>query len=129
MNTKLIMTASAITAGLMGILLTFAPAEASAFLGWNNEQAIILQLLGAAYFAFGMINWTAKANLIGGIYGRPIAIGNFTHYVIGALALIKVVSKSYSVALIVLTLIYVAFAVLFGLIFFTHPRLRTTSEK
>ena len=35
------------------------------------------------------MNWMAKTVLIGGIYARPLAIGNFTHFLVGALALLK----------------------------------------
>jgi quinol-cytochrome oxidoreductase complex cytochrome b subunit len=69
-----------------------------------------------------MVNWTAKANLIGGIYGRPIAIGNFVHFVMAALALIKLAIKTpANIALIVLTIIYVLLGVMFAYVFFTHP--------
>ena len=50
---------------------------------------IVLQLLGGLYFGFGMLNWTAKGNLTGGIYSRPVAMGNLTHFVMGGLALLK----------------------------------------
>lgn len=80
----------------------------------------MLQILGAMYFAFAMINWTSRANLIGGIYGRPIAIGNLCHFVIAALALLKAYSSGLSVILIP-AIIYTLFAVVFGIIFLTHP--------
>ena len=35
----------------------------------------------------------AKESLIGGIYNRPIAIGNFMHFAVGAMALIKIITK------------------------------------
>ena len=64
-----------------------------------------------------MINWTAKANLIGGIYGRPIAIGNLTHFFIGSMALMK----SGVLFLLPLTIIYSVMAVVFFIVFVTHP--------
>jgi len=45
-------------------------------------------------FGFAMINWTAKTSLLGWIYGRPIPIGNFAHYAIAALALLKIAFQS-----------------------------------
>lgn len=120
MNTKLVMTASAVSLAVAGIVLTFAPDEVAQSLG-ADSPTILLQLLGAAYFGFAMVNWTAKANLIGGIYARPIAIGNFSHFAIGAMALIKIANQSEGGFLIGLTIIYVVFAVLFGIILFRHP--------
>ena len=78
--------------GVLGILLTFIPSEILKFLGDPQPQqaaVIALQMAGALYFGFAMINWTARANLIGGIYGRPIAIGNVMHFFIGAMALMN----------------------------------------
>jgi len=123
-NTRLVMSASAILMIAAGIFLTFAPDEMVRWMNLSIDKRInlMLQVIGALYFAFGMINWTARANLIGGIYGRPIAIGNVTHFVTAALALVK--SDQWSTgqwpALVFIGL-YVLFAVLFGVILFTHP--------
>jgi hypothetical protein len=72
---------------------------------------------------FGILNWMAKGTLIGGIYNRPIPIGNFMHFGVGAIALVKVVSKieTHSGIIISLTAVYVVFAVLFAYIFRTNP--------
>jgi hypothetical protein len=68
-----------------------------------------------------MVNWTAKGNLIGGIYGRPIAIGNLTHFVMGALVLIKNYFSSNGVIILIAAIVYMLYAVLFSVVFFTHP--------
>lgn len=120
------MTISAILFLAAGILFSFAPAEVVTFLGWNPESAIIFQLVGAMYFGFGMINWTAKANLIGGIYGRPIALGNFTHAMIAALALGKIALKSGHTVVSIFAMGYVVLAIIFGYVFFTHPKLKSS---
>ena len=123
MNTKVVMTGCAVLLGLIGVVLSFLPQEAASLLGWPDTQPILLQLLGALYFSVAMMNWTAKANLIGGIYGKPIALGNFTHFVIGALALIKLVMHhTPSIIWLVITALYSIFAILFGYILFTHPK-------
>jgi hypothetical protein len=128
MNTKLLMTVSAVILGMAGIALAFFPQEIGSNLGMatSGSAALILQIMGALYFAFGMINWTARANLIGGIYGRPIAIGNMTHFTIGALSLVKAMSFA-SIPLIACTVAYVLFAIAFGVVFFRHP-VKTESE-
>lgn len=84
--------------------------------------SLILQMVGALYFAFAMMNWTAKESLIGGIYGRPIVIGNLTHFVIGALALIKSAAVQPPIPVLwIAVLIYSFFAAAFSFLFFRHP--------
>lgn len=124
MNTKLLMTLSSLLMGAAGIILSFAPSEVLQYLKIESAiavEVVIMQILGALYFAFAMVNWTAKANLIGGIYGRPIAIGNLTHFVIGALALIKSYFSNHESVVLIFAVIYAVFAVLFSIVFFTHP--------
>jgi Na+-driven multidrug efflux pump len=124
MNTKLLMTISALTMGVAGIALSFLPHELLSYLGPTSEtnlEPLILQILGALYFAFAMVNWTSKANLIGGIYSRPIAIGNLTHFLIGALALIKGYSSNHETVILILSVVYTVFAMSFAIVFFKHP--------
>jgi hypothetical protein len=122
MNTKLLMTLSAAALGVTGILLSFFPGETAAYLGITKNASIILQILGALYFGFAILNWTAKANLIGGIYSRPVAIGNFTHFMIGGLALLKSVSKNTDLTYLwIAAFIYAIFAILFGYVMFNNP--------
>lgn len=118
------MTLSSLLMGAAGIILSFAPSEVLQYLKIESAiavEVVIMQILGALYFAFAMVNWTAKANLIGGIYGRPIAIGNLTHFVIGALALIKSYFSNHESVILIFAVIYAVFAVLFSIVFFTHP--------
>lgn len=121
-NTKLVLSSSAILLGILGISLSFFPQEISIALKINSESYLFLQLMGALYFGFAMVNWMVKGSTIGGIYNRPIAIGNFSHFVIGALALIKFSSNAIdSIPILTLTAIYTVFAIIFSLIVFTHP--------
>lgn len=123
-NTKLLLSASAIVLGASGIAASFAPQEIldAAGVAPAAVTAIVVQLLGAAWFAFAMVNWSARGSLIGGIYNRPVAIGNLTHFVIGALALAKVVlAGEHHVVVIVAAAIYALFAIAFALVFFSSP--------
>ncbi len=119
------MSASAIFMGVIGISLGFAPAEILEALGQeaNALSVLILQLTGALYFGFSMLNWMAKTILIGGIYARPVSIGNFCHFGIAGLTLIKslVASDNSSFYLILLAGIYTLFAICFGYVFLTSP--------
>ncbi|MEJ8755857.1 hypothetical protein WG947_02515 [Pontibacter sp. H259] len=124
MNTKLLMSVSAIILGTLGLLLTFLPQEILAYIDSDAATLlpVILQLLGAAYLGFAMLNWMAKGNLIGGVYSRPVAIGNLAHFLISGLALLKAASNTEgSPALWVTGAIFITLALLFGYVTFTHP--------
>jgi ATP/ADP translocase len=117
------MTISAVMLGVTGIILSFIPQEVSHFLSLTDSTPIVFQILGALYFGFAMLNWTAKANLIGGIYSRPVAIGNFTHFLIGGLALIKLLlhNTNRTSIWVCAIMLYLIFAVLFGYVLFNNP--------
>ena len=116
------MTISAVILGVTGIILSFMPQEVSHFLRLPESTPIVFQILGALYFGFAMLNWTAKANLIGGIYSKPVAIGNFTHFLIGGLALIKLLlDNTNRISIWVCAMLYLIFAVLFGYVVFNNP--------
>jgi hypothetical protein len=122
MNTKLLMSASAVVMGITGIILSFFPQEFVTLFKMTDTNIIVLQLLGGLYFGFAMLNWAAKANLTGGIYSRPVAIGNLTHFVIGGLALLKYATRNITTTYIwIAVIIYLVFAILFGFVLFTNP--------
>ena len=125
MNTRIVMTASAFVLGSSGVILTFTPDTLLNFLhiGTNDSALLIMQILGALYFAFGMLNWMSKTSLIGGIYNRPVAVANFTHFMIVALALLKVLISHPNSTYFIWSvgIVYFAFAVSYGVILFRHP--------
>ena len=130
MNTKIVMTSSAILMAGIGILLSFMPNEVIEYLNIesNTITILFLNLLSALYLGFGLLNWMAKGTLIGGIYNKPIAIGNLMHFGVGAITLVKVVLniQTHPEIIISLTVVYVIFAILFAYIFLTNP---TKTEK
>jgi len=125
MNTKLVMTSCAIILGILGISLTFAPEEILTALNFDSSKSIILVflLLVAMYFSFAIIIWNIRSGTIGGIYNKPIALGNLAHFLIGALALVKAVFSNQDLPVIMwsLAVFYVIYAILFSIIAFTHP--------
>jgi hypothetical protein len=125
------MAASSLVLGAGGIAFSFLPQEIASYLGVDSTVVgqLMLQILGALYFAFGMINWMAKGNLIGGIYGRPLAVGNVVHFSMGTLVLVKALnSASVPGWLLVASMVYAVFAVLFAKVLFTHP-IKTDNAK
>ena len=124
MNTKNLMIASAAVMGVFGIAFSFFPKEILNYLGTSSgvPYTILLQITGALFFVFTIMNWMAKTVLIGGIYARPLAMGNFMHFVVGGLALIKVAfNNTGSLCIWIAALLYLVFAVSFGIVAFTAP--------
>lgn len=126
MNTKFLMSACSIFLGISGLALTFLPEEIAEYLNGdiNQTSILILQILGSLYLGFAMLNWMTKDNLIGGIYSRPLVIGNLAHFLISSFSLIKIVGqysgKAFSIILAI-TIIYSVFALCFGYILITNP--------
>lgn len=133
MKRKLLMILSAVTMGIIGIIFTFMPDEILHFLFQESNvlSKLVLQITGALYFGFAIVNWTAKNIPIGGIYAKPLSLGNFTHFFIGAVTLLKVTAKGdvSTFPLWVFTVAYIAFAVAFGFVSFTSPKLETQNTQ
>ena len=125
MNTKLLMTLSAMILALIGISLIFLPNEILDYLELSVSETLqlLMQIIGSFYFAFAILNWMSKGSIIGGIYNRPIAMANLTHFVIAGLALIKGVLANPSLSYVIwsIAIIYSIFAILFGIVAFKHP--------
>lgn len=123
MNSKYLMIASALFLGLLGISLIFLPQDAATWFVGEGSHSLPFQIMGSLYFGFAIINWMAKGAIIGGIYNKPIALGNFIHFMIVALTLLKIPFQQISSipALMIITILYITFAGLFGWVAFTHP--------
>lgn len=91
MNTKHLMVASSFITGLIGVAASFLPEEILNKVGQGTSEffILIIQIAGALYLGFAIMNWMAKTVLIGGIYARPLCMGNFLHFAIAAIVLIK----------------------------------------
>jgi len=132
MNTKILMGASALFMAILGIVASFLPQEILAYAGSRPEGlgVLVVQITGALYLGFASLNWMARANLIGGIYSRPVALGNFFHFAIVGVVLLKALMAGQNTAEIVVgTAAYSAFAISFGLVLFTHPSQVGKSER
>lgn len=124
MNSRILMTASAAMLATFGMVLSFAPEEAVAYLGGTAQgfATVLVQLAGALYLGFAITNWTAKGMMLGGIYGRAIVLGNFLHFTMGALALLKMAAgPAKAPAIWAVAAIYAVFAVLFFRVLFGQP--------
>jgi hypothetical protein len=121
MKTRVLMMGSSLAMGLAGLVASFAPAELLGALHVTTADPlpVLIQLLGALYVAFALANWTAKDSLIGGIYARPLALGNFVHFVVAALALGKFEFRTgFQGPLVAVFVVYTIFALAFGWLVF-----------
>ena len=124
MSTKYIMIASAAFLGLLGAASQFLPTEILTYFNadTNALNEMIIQLAGALYLGFAMLNWMGKSNIIGGIYSRPVSLGNFMHFLVGAITLINFLfAGNNGTVIIIITILYSLFAIAFAKIVFFHP--------
>lgn len=126
MHTKTILSASALFMGILGIGLSFLPDEIVSFFNMPPSKwtAVFLQMWGSIYLGFAMLNWMSKGVRIGGIFNKPLAVGNFMHFGAGGIALAKAVTviEIHQAIGIGITVVYGVFALAFGYIFRTSPK-------
>jgi len=108
---------------LLGIIGLFLPEELLSLAGSKPDTPTIIltQVTAAAYLGFAAVNWTPRGSVIGGIYGRPVTIGNFLHFAVVAVTLIKASIASAAPAFVAAAIAYTIFAIWFGVALFTHP--------
>ena len=129
MNTKLLMTACSLLLGATGIFALFLPDVLLSAQGVEPTEAlsVLVQLMGALYFGFAIMNWTAKDSAIGGVYARPVSLANFSHFLTGALLLAKNLFDEFSPLMLIVTVVYVVFAACFYWLVFRATGLKSTA--
>ncbi len=129
MSSRLLMSVSAALMALLGSGASFLPEEFLRFVGTTPDTPtiILVQVTGALYMGFAILNWTARGVIIGGIYARPVALGNFLHFAVVAALLIKASIVHLAAGMAVLAAVYTVLAAGFGIVLFTHPGGRSTA--
>jgi hypothetical protein len=125
-TSKIVLGSSAIILAASGLALTFFPEELAESINLPEGASVklLIQTIGAMYFGFAMLNWMSRRSLIGGIYNRPIAIANMTHFMMVGITLTKLMlSKALPQSFWLVTLIYAVYALIFGWLLFTTPNL------
>ena len=124
LSSRALMSASAAVMALLGAAGSFLPEESLRFLGSEPDTPtiILVQVTAALYMGFAILNWTARGSVIGGIYGRPVVLGNFLHFAVVAALFIKASIVHQTAGLILITIAYTSFATWFGFVLFSHPR-------
>ena len=120
------MITCALFQGLMGVILTFLPQEIADYMGiaLNQLTILLLQILGSFYLGFAFLNWMSKDSLIGGIYKKPLVVGNLLHFLVSSLTLLRILfsAETHFNFILMLSIPYVAFAFSFGYIMQTTPK-------
>ena len=123
MSSKNLLLSSSLCLLLAGIALTFLPDETARLFSplVAPQLVMLIQVLGALLFGNGMLNWLSKDQVIGGVYGRPLVVGNTAHFVTGGLALLRHLPSHHSPEMIAVTLLYVIFGASFARLLFVSP--------
>lgn len=120
MPAKALMMASAIFLALLGLFTSFFPYEVLAMHGTEPDgpTVLLIEMMGALYLGFALLNWTARGVVIGGIYARPLALGNFLHFAMVTVMLAREAIDHAVWMLAVSSLTFGIFAAGFGILLF-----------
>ena len=124
MHTKILMISSAALMAVIGLGMSFMPQEILGMHGSvaDNATVLLVQMAGAVYLGFAMLNWMARGILIGGIYARPVALGNFLHFMMVAITLTKAAAAFAVLPLAISAAVFSVFAIWFGAVLFKPPQ-------
>ena len=106
-----------------GLVLSFLPAETLTAAGVEPVPALVVlvQVTGALYLGFAILNWSARGILIGGIYARPVGLGNFMHFAVVAATLVKASTVAATPILVALAALYTVLGTWFAVVVFRGP--------
>ncbi len=123
MHSRALMIASAAFLAVLGFATSFLPEKVLGLHGTvpDTPTLLLVQMTGALYLGFAILNWTAKGVLIGGIYARPVALGNFLHFTMVSIMLIKAAIVHGVMPLAISATVFSVFAIWFGLVIFRPP--------
>ncbi|GAB5524522.1 MAG: hypothetical protein Roseis2KO_23940 [Roseivirga sp.] len=121
-----LMLSSASFSGILGVAFTFFPQEVLAQFGEASSPmtTLALQILGAFYVGLALMNYTGKKAILGGIYNRPLQMGNTVYCSIAAITLMKYMAgQSFIIApaIMVVSLTYILLAASFLKLLFSSP--------
>ena len=114
---------SAVFLALLGLLTSYWPDKVLETHGTvpDNTTLLLVQMMGALYLGFAILNWTARGVVIGGIYARPLALGNFLHFAMVGVMLTRAAITHGVIQLATSALVFSGFAIWFGIVLFTSP--------
>ena len=121
--TRWLMMSSAVFLLIAGMITSFYPDKVLETHGvpLNNTVMLLIQMMGGLYMGFAVLNWMARGVLMGGIYARPIAMGNFMHFAIVTILLSKAAAIFGVYQLATSAAVFGVFALGFGIVLFRPP--------
>jgi hypothetical protein len=128
--TQKLMITNGLLNGITGLALIFLPADLLVLVDDSTSRLAILitSLLGAALFGIGMLNYLGRNAIFGGIYGKPILMGNLVFHTVVAINMVKFAWGSGGVLALISAVMggcYMLFAVGFIRLNFFPPDLKT----
>ena len=130
MQTKILMIVSAIFMAAIGLAASFMPSELLDLAdAWSEVVEVsLVQVLGALYLGFALLNWTARSHIASGIYSRPIVLGNFMHTGLVSVILGKLWLANYHTLPVIIGLvIYAIFAICFAIVLLRLNKINQTN--
>ena len=120
---RTLMMVSAIFMAILGLITSYFPDRVLETHGTvpDGPTMLLIQMMGALYLGFALLNWTARGVIIGGIYARPLALGNFLHFAMVAVMLTREAIDHGVVQLATSAAVFSAFAIGFGYLLFRLP--------
>jgi hypothetical protein len=114
------MTLAAAFMTVGGIAGTFFPREVLMMHETEPSRGSVLvgQVAGALYLGFAIMNWMSRGNLIGGIYSRPAALGNFVYFLNMGLAIGRIAAGDPHASTVAAAIIHGLFAAAFAYVVF-----------
>ena len=83
------MTVSAILFAISGISALFFPYEIAQWIDLPQRAGLLVQLFSAGLLAIAVTNYIGRNAIYGGIYGKPIMLGNFMFGIICGTSLLS----------------------------------------
>lgn len=119
MHLRIALILSAGFLAAIGLLMLVVPGRVLAIHGTEPDAAtaLLIQMSGALYLGFALLNWTVR-----GVHGSLAAGGNFLHFGVVAVLLIDAAIGFGARELAVSAAVYSAFAIWFGLALFRPSR-------
>jgi hypothetical protein len=128
---RLLMGVSAAVLAAFGLAGSFLPHETLGRLGAapSAPLVLLLQAFGAVCLGFALLDWMSRHATLGGIYGRPLVVGNLLHFASAALAFFKLMLRNPELrTLWPLGLVYALLALGFGVVLFRQPSTASTAS-
>lgn len=86
---RVVMSATTLVFGVLGIATLFLPAEVAELMDMRGGPDFVLQLVGAGFLTVAILDWMGRGAIYGGVFGRPIVVANLMFGTVGSLSLLS----------------------------------------